>query len=269
MDKRSVQRLLAAAGYYGGGLDGDFGPKSQEALKKLLERNKPAALAWSSERQRIAGAQIILNAAGYEPGEIDGFAGHNTQEAYNAWEYFKIHGKQEILPGRDVSQTPLVQTPLNKWPKQNGVASFYGKAGNSQCTAGIVTLPFAFRLAWDKSQKKATFNCHLKVASAFETIFTETARHYGEDRMVELGLDLYGGCYNYRAMRGGTTFSMHAYGIAYDTDPERNQLRWGSDRAELAKPVYEPFWKIVQSQGALSLGRARNYDWMHFQFANL
>ena len=87
--------------------------------------------------------------------------------------------------------------------------------------------------------------------------------------MVRLGLDLFGGCFNYRPMRGGTALSMHSWGIAYDGDPERNQLRWGRDRAEFAKPAFDPFWAIVEAHGAVSLGRARNYDWMHFQFANL
>ena len=70
-------------------------------------------------------------------------------------------------------------------------------------------------------------------------------------------------------MRGAKTWSMHAYGIAVDLDPERNQLKWGRDKAVFARPEYVPFWNIVESEGATSLGRARNYDWMHFQFANL
>jgi len=114
-----------------------------------------------------------------------------------------------------------------------------------------------------------TFRCHEKVATPLTTIYREAAKHYGEKEFRKLGLDLFGGCYNYRNMRGGTSLSTHAYGVAVDHDPERNQLRWGKDRAEFAKPVYDPFWAIVEAQGAVSLGRARNYDWMHFQFARL
>lgn len=270
MNARDIQRLLKAAGYYAGGLDGDFGPKSREAAAKVLQRNKPEALKWSTARQRIAAAQVVLNAAGYHAGNVDGYSGHNTQEAFNAWDHVVTTGKPEILPGRTGEAIQSVKPSSGtRWPKQRDMTAFYGTPGGPQCTAGTVHLPFAFRIAWNKSQKVKTFRCHEKVAGSFTTIWTETAKHYGEAEMRRLGLDLFGGCYNYRPMRGGTALSTHAYGIAQDADPERNQLRWGKDRAEFAKPVYDPFWAIVEAQGAVSLGRARNYDWMHFQFATL
>jgi hypothetical protein len=28
-------------------------------------------------------------------------------------------------------------------------------------------------------------------------------------------------------------------------------------------------WRIIEGEGAVSLGRARNFDWMHWQFARL
>lgn len=270
LSARDVQRLLKAAGYYGGGLDGDFGPKSWEAATKVLERNHPEALRWSKARQKVAAAQVILNAAGYHAGSVDGWAGHNTLEAFNAWDHYTTTGKVEILPGRskeEVEGPPPVGS--HKWPSQKGVPAFFGKAGGPQCTAGKAVLPFPFRIAWNKSQKVSSFRCHELVADAFTSIWGQAASHYGEREMVRLGLDLFGGCYNYRPMRGSTAKSMHAWGIAYDGDPERNQLRWGKDRAEFAKPEYDPFWAIVEAHGALSLGRARNYDWMHFQFATL
>lgn len=270
MEARDIQRLLTAAGYYNGGIDGDFGPKSREAAVKVLRRNKPEALRWSERRQRVAAAQVILNAAGYEAGAVDGYAGHNTKEAFNAWDHYVTTGKPELLPGCSKEEVEGKPEPVKtRWPSQKGVPTFFGKAGGPRCTAGKAQLPFPFRIAWNKVQKVKQFSCHELVADAFTTIFRDTAAHYGEARMVALGLDLFGGCYNYRPMRGGTALSMHAYGIAYDGDPERNQLRWGRDRAQFAKPDYVAFWAIVEAQGGVSLGRARNYDWMHFQFATL
>ena len=70
-------------------------------------------------------------------------------------------------------------------------------------------------------------------------------------------------------MRGGTQYSMHSWGIAIDFDPERNQLNWGRDRARLAAADCVPFWDIWEAEGWVSLGRARNFDWMHVQAARL
>ena len=155
------------------------------------------------------------------------------------------------------------------YPTQSGVAAFYGAAGGPDCTAGSCLLPFAFPLAWDDSQKVTRFACHRRVAASLTKIFAEAAAHYGEAEFRRLKLDRFGGCYNYRNMRGGTSLSMHAWGIAVDLDPINNQLRWSRDRASFARPEYEPFWAIVEANGATSLGRAKNYDWMHFQFAGL
>lgn len=274
MEARDIQRLLTASGYYNGGIDGDFGSKSLTAVQKVLERNKPEALKWSAKRQRVAAAQIILTAAGYEPGNIDGYwlNGGTTHEAFNAWDHYITTGKAEVLPGRDkvvVEEKPGFELIPHKWPRQAGVPAFFGPAGGPRATAGKAKLPFAFRIAWNKSQKVKSFACHELVADSFTSIWSEVAAHYGEAEMIRLGLDLFGGCYNNRAMRGGTAKSMHAFGIAQDTDPERNQLRWGKDRAEFAKSDYNAFWKIVEAHGAISLGRLRDYDWMHFQFATL
>ena len=93
--------------------------------------------------------------------------------------------------------------------------------------------------------------------------------HYGPERIRELGLDLFGGCLNVRRMRGGSAWSVHAWGAALDFDPERNQLRWGRARARFARPEYEKWWALWEAEGFLSLGRARDFDWMHVQAARL
>lgn len=157
----------------------------------------------------------------------------------------------------------------NAWPKQADVRSFYGEPGGPDCTAGMCELPFRMRIAWDTSSTITKFRCHKKVEAAFERIFQKTLETYGAAEITKLGLDLFGGCYNLRQMRGSKAWSMHSWGIAVDLDPSRNQLKWGRDRATFAKPAYEPFWKIVEAEGMTSLGRARNYDWMHFQAAGL
>lgn len=63
--------------------------------------------------------------------------------------------------------------------------------------------------------------------------------------------------------------SMHSWGIAFDFDPERNGFRTRAPAAEFSLPVYRDWFEIWEAEGAVSLGRARNYDWMHIQFARL
>lgn len=156
-----------------------------------------------------------------------------------------------------------------QWPTQAEVRSFFGEPGGAQCTAGLADLPFKMRIAWDTKSTVTRFRCHAKVEAPMERIFQKALQHYGAGEIARLGLDLFGGCYNLRPMRGGNNWSMHSWGIAVDLDPSRNQLKWGKDRAVFARPEYVPFWNIVESEGAVSLGRAKNFDWMHFQFARL
>lgn len=62
---------------------------------------------------------------------------------------------------------------------------------------------------------------------------------------------------------------MHAYGIAWDFNVARNQLNWTSATAYMAKPDYRAFIDAHYRHGWISLGRERNFDWMHFQAARL
>ena len=40
-------------------------------------------------------------------------------------------------------------------------------------------------------------------------------------------------------------------------------------RARFSGAEYEDWWRIWEEQGAVSLGRQRDVDWMHLQFATL
>jgi len=70
-------------------------------------------------------------------------------------------------------------------------------------------------------------------------------------------------------MRGGSSWSVHSWGAAIDFDPDRNSLHASKAFARLAKPDADEFWRIWESEGWVSLGRAKNYDWMHIQAARL
>ena len=121
------------------------------------------------------------------------------------------------------------------------------------------------RIAWDTKTKVNKMRCHKLLKNNFLGVFNDLLAHYGYEKIVELGIDLYGGCFNYRAMRGGTEWSRHAFGIALDLDPERNQLKETSATARFARPEYKPMVDIFYKHGFVGLGREQNRDYMHFE----
>lgn len=149
------------------------------------------------------------------------------------------------------------------FPTQAECRRFYGAPGTNHT---VLDLPYEMTYE-GKPVKRITIN--KKCADSAYAALSKIASEYNASDRKALGLSIYAGCYNNRPMRGGTQLSMHAYACAIDFDPARNQLKWGRDKARLAKPDCEPFWRAWEEQGWLSLGRARNFDWMHVQAARL
>ena len=129
----------------------------------------------------------------------------------------------------------------------------------------VLNLPYPMKLAWDKNVFVNKITCHKLVTDKLELIFKEILHYYGLEKIKELGIDIYGGCYNFRKMRGGNDYSRHSWGIAIDLDPERNLLKETSKTARFARKEYKPMIDIFYKYGFVSLGREKNYDWMHFE----
>lgn len=128
-----------------------------------------------------------------------------------------------------------------------------------------IKLPFPMVLAWDRSVKVTTMRCHKLIADPLTKVFEDLLKEYGLLRIQQLGIDLFGGCFNYRKMRGGNDWSRHSWGVAIDLDPERNTLRETKKTARFARPEYQPMIDIFYKHGFKSLGVEKNYDWMHFE----
>jgi len=128
-----------------------------------------------------------------------------------------------------------------------------------------IQLPYPMRLAWDTDTVVHRMRCHELVAVKFLNVFNEIHRVYGYEKIKELGIDLFGGCFNFRRMRGGNDWSKHSWGIAIDLDPSRNKLKETSRTARFARPEYKDMIDIFYKHGFISLGREKNYDWMHFE----
>lgn len=126
-------------------------------------------------------------------------------------------------------------------------------------------LPYPMRIAWDTDTTVNRIRCHKLVKDKLSAIFNDILTHYGYDKIKELGIDLFGGCFNYRKKRGGSNLSMHSWGIAIDLDPARNQLRESKKTARFARPEYKPMIDIFYKHGFISLGVEKDFDWMHFE----
>jgi len=128
-----------------------------------------------------------------------------------------------------------------------------------------INLPYPMRLAWDKKVKVNRMVCHRLVSNKFLSVFNELLSTYGYDKIVELGIDLFAGCFAFRKMRGGSDWSRHSWGVAIDLDSERNKLKETARTARFARPEYKQMIDIFYKHGFVSLGKEKNYDWMHFE----
>lgn len=267
---RLLQSRLATLGRYSGPLDGTRGPLTDAAIRKALPDLgtglPPDWQVWIARRRAVAALQLVARAEGIDPGTIDGWWGPQTGYAANA---LLLKADTGRLPDwRDIA--PSTANP-NAWPTESNVTTFYGPHGipeGQRPPLVKVPSPWTFRIAWNLAQTRSFLWAHEKTAASVTRILSRIHLHYGEQRLRDLRLDIFSGDYDPRLMRGSQTrWSMHSWGIAYDFDDTRNQLNWGADRASLARPEYRPFWDIWEAEGWVSLGRTKNYDWMHVQAA--
>jgi hypothetical protein len=162
---------------------------------------------------------------------------------------------------------------MSNWPKQSECNNFYGNPDPR--SDGVpsrmwedenltrIKPPWRMVLAWDKSNAVSSIRIHKKCAESLSRVLSIIWKNYGEHQTnIEAGgLHLYGGAYNFRMKRGGSTLSMHSYGCAIDLDPEHNGF--GAKRGAMPLAAITAF----QAEGWVYGGLWRKPDWMHFQAA--
>jgi hypothetical protein len=251
IDPKVLQHFLNVAGNYGLAEDGQFGPKSFTAGRDYLaDRRYPAT--WPDARTLIALEQLFLNATTSAGLLVDGIAGPITLKAAQAY------NAKSIVPVKTI------------WPRQRDVPSFFGQDPRSIPIAYVTP---AYQMYADYARrttdKVSRFACHKLVKPALTRIFAGALELYGAKDLRRLNLDIFSGCRVVRRITGGTGWSMHSWGIAVDIDAANNEFRdtWASGKMD--GPEYKPFVDLWYAEGAINLGRERNYDPMHFQFARL
>ena len=188
--------------------------------------------------------RLIQAAVGTSP---DGIIGPKTVEA--------------LLVALGIESVPV-------WPTQGEVRSgksIFGRAGDEN---QLVSIRPPYPLFFEGRQV-GSIRVHQKIAAHVESALAEVLAEYGENEIRRLGLDQYSGSFNYRPTTGGGALSMHAWGIALDFAAEKNGLHVSAPTASLSHPDCARWWEIWERHGAVSLGRSRDYDWMHLQFARL
>ena len=189
---------------------------------------------------------------------VDGWAGARTRAAFDAALPPEAPPSVPAKPADDMPRFPAIT--------RTQIAGTFGPAGGPRSTAGRCVLPFPFPLAWDQSQRVSRFSCHDLLAEPMTAVFAAAARHYGEAAFRRLRLDQFGGCFNHRPVRGGSSLSIHSWGAAVDIDPLNNGLHTRAPAAWMSRPEYETWWRIVESSGAISFGKRHGRDWMHWSY---
>ena len=164
---------------------------------------------------------------------------------------------------------------MSRWPNQSDVDSFYGNprgvdgepsAAWEQNNLILVKAPWELITAWDGSPVRG-IRVHRKCAVSLQNILKAIWVTAGQDEQIikEWGMNLYGGGYNFRLMRGSNMLSMHSWGCAVDFDPERNGFGDATPNFANCPAVRDAF----AAEGWTWGGAWRKPDGMHWQAANL
>lgn len=143
------------------------------------------------------------------------------------------------------------------------IFSKYGNPGPDNQV--LITLPYQMRIAWDLKTTVKKMQCHKLVADNFLAVFNDLMTHYGLAELQRLEIDVFGGCYNFRKMRGGNRWSRHSWGTAIDLSPGKNGLKTKKPAAQFSKPEYKPMIDIFYKNGFIGYGPEKDYDWMHWE----
>jgi hypothetical protein len=164
---------------------------------------------------------------------------------------------------------------MTDWPHQSNVDAFYGDPRGSNGgpspkweSKNLVRIATPWKLVtgWD-GQTVSKIRVHHKCAPSLLKVFGTIwhAANQDQAKINEWGMNLYGGGYNFRLMRGSTRLSMHSWGCAVDFDPARNGF--GDATPNFAN--YPAVLDAFAAEGWTWGGKWMKSDGMHWQAADI
>jgi len=180
--------------------DGILGRNTDSAIRNFLKTNKDKLSSRHADgilgggRKRIATAfgQLKALERSIDPGIVDGFIGPQTNVALDSL-IFLIEHDRKPHPSRDHTIPNA-----SRWPVE-GSAEFHQRFGpTGEQNLVSITPAYPHKLAWEPSTVVRTIRCHREVADSLDHVLQHVLQEYGQQRITELGLDLYGGCFNDR-----------------------------------------------------------------------
>lgn len=162
------------------------------------------------------------------------------------------------------------------WPNQTPAAlnAFYGNPDKNNDGApdlewqreNLVAIPVPYAMFYD-GKKVTKISVHKKCADALSRALIAVSKITTAEERKQYQLDRFGGVFNFRRKRGGTSLSTHSWAIAIDLAPALNGfgVKYGSRPNMMPMKVVEAF----EAEGATWGGLWSNPDAMHFQFADI
>jgi hypothetical protein len=148
-------------------------------------------------------------------------------------------------------------------PNSTAFHNFYGPHGvKNGYTPPMKKIQLPFTIFYESSPVRS-LSAHVKCADSLLRVFERLAQVFADtESRRTAGILIYDGLYNPRMMRGGTSWSMHAWAIAIDLNAGKNgnHTHWPM-RATMPIEVMECFAR----EGWLSAGAFWSRDAMHFQ----
>ena len=148
----------------------------------------------------------------------------------------------------------------NPWPNpdQRSLKKFYGEPGDE---SNLVMIDFPYPMYYGGKHVTRT-RVHKKCADSLLKVLNNIKDLFPHYPQVQDEANDYGGIFNFRNKRGGTSYSLHAWGAAIDLDADDNTFRdsWPM-KADMPLEIMECFAR----EGWKSAGAFWGYDAMHFE----